>query len=135
MVWYLWSANRAGEPQGVYSHDTALSIYSLSSWNSDKLHMTVPAGFQRMVFPPVLQLHRKRLTPDDVGIKYGVRVTKPLKTIIDLLKDADVPRKYLQEAIAEAIEQQIILPSEIDRAEITPKERKLLQTLVQESVK
>jgi hypothetical protein len=39
MVWYLWSANRAGVPQGIYSHETALEIYSLSSWNSDKLHM------------------------------------------------------------------------------------------------
>ena len=135
MVWYLWSANRAGEPQGIYSHETALDIYSLSSWTSDKLHMTVPTGFQRMVIPPVLQLHRKRLSPDDVGIKYGVRVTKPLKTIIDCLKGEHVPRKYLQEAVAQAIEQQIILPSEITKANLTPKERKLLQSFLPEAVK
>ena len=53
--------------------------------------MTVPPGFQRMVIPPVLKLHRKRLPADDVGIKYGVRVTKPLKTIIDLVKGTRKP--------------------------------------------
>ena len=97
--------------------------------------MTVPQGFQRMVIPPVLQLHRKRLSPDDVGTKYGVRVTKPLKTIIDCLKGEHVPRKYLQEAVAQAIEQQIILPSEITKANLTPKERKLLQSFLPEAVK
>ena len=29
-TWSLWSCNRKGEPQGVYSHETALSIYELS---------------------------------------------------------------------------------------------------------
>jgi hypothetical protein len=135
MVWYLWSANRAGEPQGIYSHETALEIYSLSSWTSDKLHMTVPPGFQRMVIPPVLQLHRNRLSPDAIGIQYGVRVTKPLKTIIDLLKSERVPRKYLQEAVAQALEQQIILPSEIVRANLAPKNRKLLESFIAAAVK
>jgi hypothetical protein len=88
-----------------------------------------------MVIPPVLQLHRKRLNPDDVGIKYGVRVTKPLKTLIDLVKGDHVPRKYLHEAVAQAIEQQIILPSEIARADLTAKERKLLQSFIGETAK
>lgn len=92
--------------------------------------MTVPSGFQRMVIPPSLQLHRKRLSHDDIGIKYGVHVTKPLKTIIDCLKGEHVPRKYLQEAVAQAIEQQIIPPSEISKAKLTPKERKLLQSFI-----
>ncbi len=39
MVWYLWSFNRLGKPLGVYSHETALSIYALSSWNSNHLHL------------------------------------------------------------------------------------------------
>jgi hypothetical protein len=130
MIWYLWSANRAGDPQGIFSHETALDIHSLSSWTSDKLHMTVPPGFQRMVIPPLIKLHRKKVSSDDFSLKYGVRVTKPLKTIVDLLKSSQVPRKYLQEALAQAIEQQIILPAEF--AGLTPSQRKQLRSFHQE---
>jgi hypothetical protein len=55
-----------------------------------------------MGIPPIPQLYSKRLNPDDVGITYSVRVTKPLMTIIDSLKGEHVPRKYLQEAAGAA---------------------------------
>ena len=29
MLWQLWSRNRLDHPQGVYSHETALSLYDL----------------------------------------------------------------------------------------------------------
>jgi predicted transcriptional regulator of viral defense system len=41
MLWYLWSQNRQELPQGVYSHDTALSLHELSDIMPSKLHMTV----------------------------------------------------------------------------------------------
>jgi hypothetical protein len=134
MVWYLWSFNRQGEPQGIYSHETALSIYSLSSWNSKQIHLTVPPGFQRMVVPPVLCLHRKQLRPADVVIKYGVPVTKPLRMMVDLLLAESVPQKYLKEAIVEALDQQLILPGEIPKAKFTVKERQVFERFFKEAV-
>jgi hypothetical protein len=133
MVWYLWSSNRAGVPQGVYSHETALEIHALSSWNTKKLNLTVPPGFQRMVVPKLLVLHRRRLESSEVVTKYGVKVTRPLKTIVDLLRDGGVPRKYLEEAVAQALDQQIILPGQIAKANLNADERRELQSFLRRS--
>ena len=37
VVWSLWSRNREGVPQGVYSHETALSMFDLSDANPAKI--------------------------------------------------------------------------------------------------
>jgi predicted transcriptional regulator of viral defense system len=59
VIFALWSRNRAGAPEGVYSHQTALSIHELSDVNPAKLHMTVPAAFRRRAkTPKILLLHR-----------------------------------------------------------------------------
>ena len=47
VIWSLWSRNRLEQPQGVYSHDTALSMFDLSDLNPSKLHMTVPPTFRK----------------------------------------------------------------------------------------
>src|ERR1035438_4899961 len=46
-LWALWSRNRNEVIEGVYSHQTALTIYELSDLNPSKIHMTVPAHFRR----------------------------------------------------------------------------------------
>lgn len=55
--WALWSRNRNEAPEGVYSHQTALSLYELSDLNPAKLHMTVPAHFRRNSEIPGLHLY------------------------------------------------------------------------------
>src|SRR5476649_1763537 len=100
MIWHLWSCNRQDQPQGVFSHATALTLHDLSDAMSAKLDMTVPPGFQRMAaIPEVLRLHRARLTAHDVETIDGVRVTTPLRTLIG------VPRVWWTElaSVAEAM--------------------------------
>ena len=66
IVWQLWSRNRQDEPQGVFSHATALSLHELSDVMPAKLDMTVPPGFRRMAaIPTVLRLHHARLNERD----------------------------------------------------------------------
>ena len=85
MIYSLWSRNRAGEPVGVYSHETALSIHDLSDANPPKLHMTVPPNFRRTApTPEVLVLHRARLAEDDVERRQGFAVTRPIRTVADV---------------------------------------------------
>jgi hypothetical protein len=83
VLWHLWSQNRAGEPQGVYSHQTALSLYELSDVMPAKLHLTVPPAFRRnAAIPKVLVLHWAAVNPSDVENLRGFRVTRPLPTIL-----------------------------------------------------
>ena len=46
-LWTLWSADREGNPQGIWSHETALDIHELSDVASAKLHMSVPRSFRK----------------------------------------------------------------------------------------
>ena len=109
VLWFLWSRNRNDEPQGVYSHQTALSIYELSDIMPPKLHMTVPPGFRRnSEIPKVLVLHRARLHENEIESMQGFRVTSCLRTISDLIVDGSVPSDILKQAVREALKRGLI---------------------------
>jgi predicted transcriptional regulator of viral defense system len=116
MLWYLWSQNRKEVPEGTYSHETALSLHELSDLMPSKLHMTVPKQFRRnSKLPEILVLHRAHLDPDEVQEMHGVRVTRPLRTIVDLVASGHVDRSQLKQAVDEAIRRGLIRKPEIDR--------------------
>jgi predicted transcriptional regulator of viral defense system len=114
MLWSLWSRNRGEAEQGVYSHQTALSLYDLSDLMPAKLHMTVPKDFRRnSEIPRVLVLHFAGLPQSDIGVVHGVRVTKPMRTILDLLEHGEVPLATLRQAVREGLRRGLIRGSEI----------------------
>jgi predicted transcriptional regulator of viral defense system len=116
MLWYLWSQNRQEIPEGTYSHDTALSLHELSDLMPSKLHITVPRTFRRnSAIPEILVLHRAHLETSDIQEMHGVRVTRPLRTIVDLLRSGHVDRTQLKQAIDEAIRRGLVGIKEIDR--------------------
>lgn len=116
MLWYLWSQDRQENPEGTYSHDTALSLHELSDIMPSKLHMTVPKEFRRNSrIPEILVLHRANLDPSVVQEVHGVRVTRALRTIMDLLRSGHVDRSQLKLAVDEAIRRGLIGRREIDR--------------------
>lgn len=85
VIYSLWSRNRAGQPVGVYSHETALSIHELSDANPPKLHITVPAGFRRTApTPKVLVLHRTRLEEREIESRQGFAVTRAIRAVADV---------------------------------------------------
>lgn len=117
MLWSLWSRNRGEAAQGVYSHQTALSLHDLSDIMPAKLHMTVPKTFRRnSEIPRVVVLHFADLPQSDIGAAHGVRVTKPMRTILDLLEGGDVPRAALRQALREGLRRGLIRRSEIAQA-------------------
>lgn len=116
MLWYLWSQDRQEIPEGTYSYDTALSLHELSDIMPSKLHMTVPKEFRRNSrIPEILVLHRANLDPSEVQEAHGVRVTRALRTIMDLLRSGHVDRSQLKLAVDEAIRRGLIARREIDR--------------------
>ncbi len=119
IIWSLWSSNRKGEPQGVYSHQTALSIRDLSDLNPPKLHMSVPTGFRKNCkIPGVLVLHRGTFRKEEVEQRHGFRVCRPLRAIADLLKEQSVEMGHLQDAIHQAFQRGLLTRTEIDRSRI-----------------
>jgi len=117
MLWYLWSQNRQEVPEGAYSHETALTLHELSDLMPLKLHMIVPKNFRRnSAIPEILILHRVNVGSNDVQEMYGVRVTRPLRTIIDLLRSKQVDKSQLKLALNEALRRGLIGNREIDNA-------------------
>ena len=115
MLWYLWSQNRREISEGIYSHETALSLHELSDIMPSKLHMTVPKNFRRnSTIPQILILHRADVDKSDVQEVYGVRVTRPLRTIIDLLRTKQVDESQLKLAVNEALRRGLIGTREIE---------------------
>lgn len=120
--WSLWSSNRAGQPQGAYSHQTALSLYDLSDVNPAKIYMTVPKDFRRSgPIPKVLVLHRAALHKEDVEAMHGFKVTRPLRAIADLLASGAVSLDHMEQAVKQAFRRGLITTSQIEKSERIPK--------------
>lgn len=117
VLWHLWSQNRAGDPQGVYSHQTALSTYELSDVMPVKLHLTVPPRFRRTApIPKVLVLHRAALHACDVETLRGFRVTRPLPTLLTLAREATLAPDLVEQALAEGRRRGLIRLCELTQA-------------------
>ena len=121
IVWSLWSRDRTDQPEGVYSHETALSFYNLSDLMPAKLHMTVPPDFRRNApIPGVLVLHRGRLHDDEIEPMQGFRVTRPLKAISDLIAAGNISADHLRQAVRQALQRGLISHSKLEVADRIP---------------
>lgn len=102
VLWSLWSRNRDEISEGVYSHETVLSLYDVSDAMPAKLHMTVPIKFRKSTdIPQILILHRADLSPEDVVKKNGYSMTTPYRTIKDLVIEKSTDEIILDQAIQE----------------------------------
>jgi len=109
MIWSLWSCNRLGKIEGVYSHHTALSIHGLSDILPDKLHMTVPLSFRRnSAIPKILVIHRKQLPQDRAILMDGYFVTTPYQTLLDIVTEAHISHELILQAVKAASDRGII---------------------------
>ena len=116
VLWSLWSRSKQGQPQGVWSHETALDIYELTDVMPAKMHMTVPKEFRRShATPEVLVLHYQELLKTDSEIRQGYRVTTPLKTLIDVVNDQSISQDQVELGIQQALKQGLISHPEIQR--------------------
>lgn len=117
ILWYLWSRNRREKPQVVYSHDTALAIHDLTDLNPGKLHITVPKNFRRnSQIPDVLVLHYGNISLKETEEAYGVKITNPIRTIIDIITEGNLPEDLLIQAVEEAINRGIVTKKTLKNA-------------------
>lgn len=133
MIWQLWSRNRQDEPQGVFSHATALSLHELSDLMPAKLDMTVPPGFRRMAaIPSVLRLHHARLSEHDVQSMDGVRVTTPLRTLTDVMAEGVVASDFQVQAVVQALERGLVMYTQLETARVPTRARQRIDRILKQ---
>lgn len=132
--WSLWSRNRDEETEGVYSHQTALSLYELSDINPAKLHMTVPARFRRnSEIPGILVLHYQDLPREDVQAREGFLLTRPLRTIVDLIQADCVERVLLEQALSQALDRGLITRQQVGSVQLSGAARTIFDDLLRKA--
>jgi predicted transcriptional regulator of viral defense system len=133
MLWQLWSRNRQGEPQGIFSHATALALHDLSDVMPTKLDMTVPPGFRRMAaIPAVLRLYHARLTERDVQKIDGVRVTTPLRTLINVMSEGVIAPELQVQAVDEALRRGLVMRRQLETARVSIRARQRIDRILKQ---
>lgn len=127
VLWALWSRNRNEKVEGVYSHQTALTLYELSDLSPAKLHMTVPADFRRNSdIPRILVLHYADLPDSEVQTAQGFKFTRPLRTILDLIEAGAVEQRFIRQALRQAVDRGLITRQQIRNAHLSGPASKLV---------
>ncbi len=136
VLWHLWSRDIQGKPQGVLSHETALSIYDLSDLNPSKIHVTVPKKFRRSAnIPSILILHYRDLETDHVNRSRGFQVTTPIRTVIDLILDQTTSWEFIIQAVQEGIQKGLILRKDLKAIEKIKEQTPQVQEMVNHVLK
>lgn len=116
IVLSLMSHDRSGQPQAVFSHETALALHDLSDVNPARIHVTVPPGFRRRL-PSGIVVHRGVVPTEDWEEREGYRVTTPLRTLTDIAK-APASWPSLQQAVRDALRRGLLRRRQLIEAEL-----------------
>lgn len=132
-LWSLWTRDRKGNTQGVYSHETALSLFELSDANPAKLHMTVPPGFRKTAeVPKVLILYKRTIDPGSYEQRTGYNVIKPLPNILMLIEEGNVSEEILIQALRDGIRKGYFIKNQMRNLDLKDKTRRNLNTLLEQ---
>ena len=81
-----------------------------------KLHMTVPHSFRRNSdIPPILILHKADIDDRNIEQMTGFKVTRPLRTILDLMAENKTSRHIIKQALEQALQRGMITRMAIKR--------------------
>jgi predicted transcriptional regulator of viral defense system len=82
-VMAAWLA--AGPERAIVSHESALDLLDLSDVIPNAIHLTVPRSRRGLEAPPGVLLHTTTRPPrrDETTEREGIRLTEPLRTILD----------------------------------------------------
>lgn len=113
--WSLWSRNKKGDIQGVWSHETALDLYELCDIMPAKLHMTVPKRFRKNIpTPSVLKLYFSDLQQGDWAEQQGYRVTTLIRTLLDLAETRQISNELIEQAVLEGQRKGMLIKQQVD---------------------
>lgn len=104
--WSLWSCDRKGEPQAVFSHHTALAFHQLGDIMPAKIHFIVPRKFRKKISGGCV-VHRAELGPEDIERHGGFSVTTPFRSLFDAFVYGFEPDQ-LEKAVIDAFKKGLL---------------------------
>jgi predicted transcriptional regulator of viral defense system len=108
----LNAAVLAAGPGAALSHEQAGEVYGLRGRRRAPIEVTVPAGAMRL--RPGIRIHRRALSEADITTRHGIRVTTPVRTLLDL---ADrLSERQLEAAVNEADRLDLVDPERLRAA-------------------
>jgi very-short-patch-repair endonuclease len=116
-------------PEAALSHRSAAELFEICPWLEYSTQVTVPAG--RNPRPGGVVVHRRRLEQSDLARREGIRLTNPLRTLLDLA--AYLPLPQVEAATNEAARRDLVdldlVGSELNAIRPIPGKRLLLEVL------
>jgi len=98
-----------------------------------KLDLTVPPGFRRMAaIPDVLRLHHARLNPRDVLTIEGVRVTTPLRTLVDVIAAGVIDPEFQVQAVDQALRRGSIMRRQLGTVRVSTRARQRIDRILKQ---
>lgn len=106
-----------GSVEAVVSHESALDIHGLSDVVPSAIHLTLPRSRRYLRVPPGVTIHTttRRLESVDVLIREGMRVTSPVRSILDSAEAGTAPEQIVL-AVKQALQRGLVSRREFMRA-------------------
>lgn len=132
--WLLWTIGRkAKTPRGAIAYETALVVYGLSDLLINKVHLTVPKIFRPSVISKSVVVHHENRDESEISEREGLRIVKPLPTVIDLLRERRVSMEHIEQGFKDGIKNGIITLQEMKKIKLSSTERQLINAWVKEA--
>jgi predicted transcriptional regulator of viral defense system len=109
VVAWLWS-----DKQGVFSHQTALALHSLSDTLPAKAHLSLPSAWtsRRLRVPPDVIVHHSDVPKRDRTWFGAVPATSPVRTLADCAHEKLAP-DLLRQAARDALRRGLVRKDEL----------------------
>lgn len=124
-VMAAWLA--VGKEDAVVSHESALDLLGLSDVIPATIHLTVPRRRRHLPTLSGVKIHTttRPFRAEDVTVRDGMRVTSPIRTILDTAETGTGPEQ-VEKAIDEAVERGIATKRRLQEA-ATGRSRRVAQ--------
>jgi predicted transcriptional regulator of viral defense system len=133
-LWLLWTVGRkADAPRGALAYETALSVFDLSDLIINKIHLSVPKDFRPAIVPKAVVLHREDRDASEITGLDGLRVVRPFRAVIDLLREGRVSVEHIERGFKDGIRKGVITIPEVKKAKLSPDERRLVSAWMKEA--
>jgi len=122
-VMAAWLA--AGKESAVVSHESALEVLGLSDVAPTTIHLLIPRGRRWVHALPGVTVHTTAddLAPDDIVTRQGMRLTAPVRTILDVADSGTAPEQVIM-AVRQARERGMIVAGRL-RQEAERRDRRV----------